>query len=259
MSDHAPSWRHCARSRDYVESFASCQQLDEAWLQEVDWVEVVDRDDPHGRRHTRWVPERDLVGILFDVEGLGDGNPFGWTSGAHSPDSWRHPVAGPDSGSCAAAMAPLDARASRCPIPSATDAAPSDNVSACPCRQCCRRSPKDASFRRPSDVEGRFEVSPARGSSGSRLARVASWARVREVADPKCRCAGASRPRWIHVTPRGALPDPRPRWPSGRQRAAGGTARRRCVSLGSASLPAWTCQQRACVGSAPGPRGQRRI
>jgi hypothetical protein len=37
---------------------------------------------------------------------------------------------------------------------------------------------------------------------------VASVLRVREVADPKCRCAGAGRPRWILETPRSALPDP---------------------------------------------------
>ena len=39
---------------------------------------------------------------------------------------------------------------------------------------------------------------------------VASSPRVREVADPKCRCAGAGRPRWIDETPRSALPDPCP-------------------------------------------------
>ena len=32
--------------------------------------------------------------------------------------------------------------------------------------------------------------------------------RVREVADPKCRCAGEGRTRWILESPRGALPDP---------------------------------------------------
>jgi hypothetical protein len=51
--------------------------------------------------------------------------------------------------------------------------------------------------------------------------------RVREVADPKCRCAGVSRPRWIRVTPRGALPDPP-----------------RCPRLGS-------CRRRACAGNSP--------
>jgi hypothetical protein len=30
--------------------------------------------------------------------------------------------------------------------------------------------------------------------------------RVREVADPKCRCAGVGRSRWILETPRSALP-----------------------------------------------------
>ena len=83
--------------------------------------------------------------------------------------------------------------------------------------------------------------------------------RVREVADPKCRCAGVSRPRWICVTPRGALPDPRPRalWrPSWRRCGAGGTARRRSAASGSASLRPWSCRRRACAGSRPG-RGCR--
>jgi len=33
---------------------------------------------------------------------------------------------------------------------------------------------------------------------------VASSVRVREVADPKCRCPGTGRPRWISETPWGA-------------------------------------------------------
>ena len=37
---------------------------------------------------------------------------------------------------------------------------------------------------------------------------VASGLRVREVADPKCRCAGVGRPRWILESPRSALPGP---------------------------------------------------
>jgi len=45
-------------------------------------------------------------------------------------------------------------------------------------------------------------------SSGWAEAVVASVSRVREVADPKCRCAGAGRPRWILETPRSALPGP---------------------------------------------------
>jgi len=32
-----------------------------------------------------------------------------------------------------------------------------------------------------------------------------SW-RVREVTDPKCRCRGVSRPRWMQVSPPGVLP-----------------------------------------------------
>src|SRR5680860_1317641 len=46
------------------------------------------------------------------------------------------------------------------------------------------------------------------GSSETSMPGVASDLRVREVADPKCRCAGAGRPRWILETPRSALPDP---------------------------------------------------
>ena len=38
------------------------------------------------------------------------------------------------------------------------------------------------------------------------MAGVASEVRVREVADPKCRCPGTGRPRRIEETPRGALP-----------------------------------------------------
>ena len=40
----------------------------------------------------------------------------------------------------------------------------------------------------------------------SRRARVASRVRVREVTDPKCRCPGVGRPRWIQESPRGVLP-----------------------------------------------------
>jgi len=38
--------------------------------------------------------------------------------------------------------------------------------------------------------------------------RSASSDRVRDVADPKCRCAGVGRPRWTLETPRSALPGP---------------------------------------------------
>ena len=54
---------------------------------------------------------------------------------------------------------------------------------------------------------------------------VASVLRVREVADPKCRCAGAGRPRWILETPRSALPGPfrvPPGVLRGRRRPGGG-------------------------------------
>jgi hypothetical protein len=74
-------------------------------------------------------------------------------------------------------------------------------------------------------------------SFSSGRARVASSVRVREVADPKRRCAGSSRPRWMSVTPRGALPDPprghsrgRRSWRLWRRRRAGDRWRRRCVA-----------------------------
>jgi hypothetical protein len=38
-------------------------------------------------------------------------------------------------------------------------------------------------------------------SSGLALVVIASMPRVREVAYPKCRCAGAGRPRWILESP----------------------------------------------------------
>jgi hypothetical protein len=61
----------------------------------------------------------------------------------------------------------------------------------------------EVSFRHPSVVN----CLQGQVSSESGDAVVASVPRVREVADPKCRCAGAGRPRWILETPRGALPD----------------------------------------------------
>src|SRR5665648_206214 len=51
------------------------------------------------------------------------------------------------------------------------------------------------------------EPKPRRGSHAA-WCRVALGVRVREVADPKCRCAGVGRPRWILETPRSALPGP---------------------------------------------------
>jgi len=46
-------------------------------------------------------------------------------------------------------------------------------------------------------------------ASGAGRSGVASLVWVREVADPKCRSTGVSRPRWIQESPRGALPGPR--------------------------------------------------
>ena len=45
-----------------------------------------------------------------------------------------------------------------------------------------------------------------RGASGLLAVGVASGVRVREVADPKCRCPGEGRPRWMIEPPRSALP-----------------------------------------------------
>src|SRR4051794_14627615 len=61
-------------------------------------------------------------------------------------------------------------------------------------------------------------------SSGLVAPGVASTLWVREVADPKCRCAGVGRPRWILETPRSALPDPHLLLGQ-RRRAAGGRSR----------------------------------
>jgi hypothetical protein len=70
-------------------------------------------------------------------------------------------------------------------------------------------APQPASLRHPSDVK-RQVVGVSRWCPSALLAaRVASLVRVREVADPKCWRAGVSRPRWIEVTPRLALPGPR--------------------------------------------------
>ncbi len=82
---------------------------------------------------------------------------------------------------------------------------------------------------------------------------VASGMRVREVADPKGRCPGTGRPRWIEETPRGALPGslvPDRQ----RRRPAAGRPRRTGAGAGSASLPSRSCLRRACAGSRPGPR-----
>src|SRR5215207_7005423 len=80
-----------------------------------------------------------------------------------------------------------------------------------------------ASFRLPSVVNRRFWL----WSFGGVAVVVASVLRVREVADPKCRYAGAGRPRWMSETPRSALPDPCQRFEH-RQRVVG-RGRRRSV------------------------------
>ena len=76
--------------------------------------------------------------------------------------------------------------------------------------------------------------------------------RVREVADPKGRCTGADRPRWILETPRSALPGPCQLL--GRRRGVAGRSRRRSCVRGSASPPSWSCLRRACSGSRHGLR-----
>ena len=56
-------------------------------------------------------------------------------------------------------------------------------------------------------VKRRAEVTLRSEAFSLAPARVASSVRVGEVAGPRCRFAGVSRPRWVDVTPRGALPD----------------------------------------------------
>ena len=66
---------------------------------------------------------------------------------------------------------------------------------------------------------------------------VAWGVRVREVAYPKCRCAGVGRPRWIVESPRSALPGPhRHGWlvstaRRGRRRRVVGRSRRTVASV----------------------------
>ena len=56
-------------------------------------------------------------------------------------------------------------------------------------------------------VVNRWPTPSLNGKASARAeAVVASVLRVREVADPKCRWAGAGRPRWIVESPRSALP-----------------------------------------------------
>jgi hypothetical protein len=80
---------------------------------------------------------------------------------------------------------------------------------------------------------------------------VASGVRVREVADPKCRCPGTGRPRWMTKTPRGALPGSRFPGSGSRLRAAG-RRHRTGAAAGSASLPWGSSWRRACAGSSRG-------
>jgi hypothetical protein len=76
------------------------------------------------------------------------------------------------------------------------------------CRATRSPTPEPASLRHPCDVKWSSEASFAVRSVGVAWWVVASVSRVREVADPKCRWAGAGRPRWIDETPRSALPGP---------------------------------------------------
>jgi hypothetical protein len=73
---------------------------------------------------------------------------------------------------------------------------------------------------------------------------------VRGVADPKCRCPGEGRPRWMTQTPRGALPGP----PAAhaRRRPAPGRPRRTADAAGSASPPSSSCPRRRGTGSRRG-------
>jgi hypothetical protein len=84
---------------------------------------------------------------------------------------------------------------------------------------------------------------------------VASGVRVREVADPKCRCPGTGRPRWMSQTPRGALPGSLAPG-RGRRRRAAGRRRRTGGGAGSAWLRSGFSRRRVSAGSRRG-RGCR--
>ena len=112
--------------------------------------------------------------------------------------------------------------------------------------------PRCAALRRPSVVNRPLRAFCCCRSFGVLRPGVASGVRVREVADPKCWCAGVSRPRWILETPRIALPDPHPARRCQRlagRRSAGDRWRRRSCASGISSLPAASCPRPACVGS----------
>lgn len=100
------------------------------------------------------------------------------TAAASVPASFRYEVAGIGSLECAPALSPS--------------------------RSFVRRGAPSCRLRRVGPWAG--EPSPGGGRTGR--GPVASGVQVREVADPKCRCAGVGRPRWILETPRSALPDP---------------------------------------------------
>ena len=104
------------------------------------------------------------------------------------------------------------------------------------------RVDQPASHRLPSVVNRPPGGRVWRCASGWAGSVVASRVRVREVADPKCRCAGAGRPRWILESPRSALPGPShppPRMGQvrrvGRRRGVVGRWRRR-TAAGEAAL-----------------------
>lgn len=76
-----------------------------------------------------------------------------------------------------------------------------------PVVDCGDRRPRP--FRLPSVVNRCWRGFRPVGSSACRVVRRSVGSAGPGVADPKCRCAGVGRPRWILETPRSALPGPR--------------------------------------------------
>jgi hypothetical protein len=120
---------------------------------------------------------------------------------------------------------------------------------------------------------GRSAVTPPTRRRGGRLfpepgagrwrgGRLTSQGRVRAVADPKGRCPGSGRPRWIAESPPSALPNPPDRssaCPRRRQRSAACRPRRTGVVSHSALPPSrsGSAGTAGCTGRAASPTGLR--
>ena len=143
---------------------------------------------------------------------------------------------------------------------------PSSATGCAPRSRRRRQTPgmQGASFRLPFVVNRWFGASLAGRSSRWARPVVASELRVREVADPKCRCAGAGRPRWTRETLRSALPGsrnrfgarlpvPHPHFRSGSGEPVG-LASDRPDRLGLARIPRPTWTQRPDGSRGPAAR-----